>query len=131
MRGVITNEGMITVGNSVVLEARSPSTSFAAVFEDDGDAGYFYGLNTDLEQPIIDALHIYNSANVTDRDIPSKVQIAWSMDGLKTALIINAHVHAIFDFEAERGYCRTGFPPITDWSKEGHEWHDDALTLFS
>jgi len=70
-------------------------------------------------------------AGVTDRQIPSTVQIVWSRDGLKSALVINRFPHAVFDFQASRGYCRNDFPPPTgDWSKEGHAWTDEAIELF-
>lgn len=127
---MIENEGTLTVGQEMVLESTSPANSFAVFFEDEGDTGYFYALDTKLEEPVLDALHIYNVSNVTDGNIPSTVQIAWSNDGLKTALLVNNYVHAVFDFDTKRGYCRTGFPTITDWSKDGHEWSDKALELF-
>lgn len=131
MKGVIENEGVLNVGQAIVLESNSFVNSFATFFEDDGDTGYFYAADTQLESPVLDALHIYNVMNVTDGNVASKVQIGWSNDGLKAALIINDYVHAVFDFESKRGYCRTGFPPIADWSKDGHEWSDKALELFS
>jgi hypothetical protein len=102
------------------------------VFEDDGETGYFYGLDTTKkDSPILDALQIYNVKNITDRNIPSTVQIVWSADGLKSALLINKYPHAIFDFQVKRGYCRTGFPPpAKTWSSQGHEWDDKAQDLF-
>jgi hypothetical protein len=130
MKGVIENEAVLIVGKGMLLESNSPQNSFAAFFEDEGATGYFYALDMRLEEPVVDALQIYNVADVEDRNIPSTVQIAWSNDGLKTALIINEYVHAVFDFDTQRGYCRTGFPAITDWSKDGHEWSDKALELF-
>ncbi len=79
----------------------------------------------------MDALHIYNVANVTDRAKPSVVQLVWSRDGLKAALLINRYPHAVFDFESRRGYCRTGFPPPDKiWTQHSHEWSDDAQELF-
>ena len=131
MKGVIENEGELIVGKEMILESNSPQNALAAFFEDDAETGYFYVLDTSLAEPVIDALEIYNVSNVRDGNIPSTVQIAWSNDGLKTALIINDYVHAVFDFDSQRGYCRTGFPSITDWSKDGHEWSDKALELFS
>ncbi|MEP6848122.1 MAG: DUF2251 domain-containing protein [Acidobacteriota bacterium] len=132
MKGAIAVEEMIIVGRSVLIESRSATNAFAVFFEDEGDTAYFYALDTEREDPILDALHIYNVANVTDANSPSRVQIAWSNDGLKSALIINGSVHAVFDFYSKRGYCRTGFPPpIGNWSQEGHEWSDNALKLFS
>ena len=131
MKGVIENEAELIVGNEMLLESNSPQNSFAAFFEDEGETGYFYALDTELEEPVVDALHIYDVSSVTDGSTPSTVQIAWSNDGLKVALIINDYVHAVFDFDSQRGYCRTGFPPIADWSEDGHEWSDKALELFN
>lgn len=132
MKGLLDLEETILVGNPVVLESCSSKNAFAVFFEDEGDTGYFYALDTERESPVLDALHIYNVANVRNRDMPSKLQIAWSYDGLKAALIINDHFHAVFDFESKRGYCRTAFPPpTTEWTNHGHEWSDEAYNLFS
>ncbi|MGP0017489.1 MAG: DUF2251 domain-containing protein [Candidatus Sulfotelmatobacter sp.] len=59
-------------------------------FEDEGETDYFYALDL-LRTPdkILDAVHIYNVANVVDRDRPSQVDIVWSEDGSKCALLIN------------------------------------------
>lgn len=131
MRGVVAVEEEIAVGKPVIVESRPFDNIFAAFFEDDGDTGYFYGVDTTKDQPILDALHIYNVQDVTDSHLPSNVKIVWSSDGLKTALSINDYVHAVFDFKMQRGYCRTGFPPINDWSTNGHDWSDEATELFS
>jgi hypothetical protein len=40
----------------------------------------------------------------------SEVEILWSADRLKSALLINHLAYAVFDFFARRGYCRTNFP---------------------
>jgi len=132
MGSCIAKEQTIQAGEEVVIEGPSPSASFSVVFEDDGETGYFYGLDTSRQDgPILDALHIYDVAAVTDRDIPSQVRIIWSADGLKAALAINSYVHAVFDFEAKRGYCRDGFPePLGNWSEQGHNWDDRAIDLF-
>lgn len=126
-------EEVITVGTPVVVEGASPAGRFGIVFEDDGDTGYLYGL--DFEQsdnPIVDALHIYNVANVVDRSQPSNIRLIWSEDGNRAALLVHGYAHAVFDFEAERGYCRTGFPPPgPNWSPQGHSWDDNALKWFA
>jgi hypothetical protein len=76
-------------------------------------------------------MHIYDVAQVVDRDKPSLVQLVWSGDGLKAALVINRYPHAVFDFEARRGFCRTGFPPPNpNWCTNDHAWDDMALELF-
>jgi hypothetical protein len=126
-------EVTLIVGEPIVVECRSPGTKYSVVFEDDGQTGYFYGLDMELiDQPIVDALHINNVSNVTDGDIPSTLQIVWSDDGLKSALVINNHPHAIFDFESKRGYCRTNFPgPDKRWTSFDHPWDDSAMDLFN
>jgi len=126
-------EESVQIGEKNVLDSVSPTTTYAVVFEDDGETGYFYGLDTARgEQQILDALHIYNVDSVVDKSKPSVVQAVWSQDGAKAALLINGYPHAAFDFDAKRGWCRTGFPePRGDWSREGHEWDDTAMDLFT
>ncbi len=105
------------------------------MFEDDGDTGYFYALDSsDGGNPIRDALHVYNAAGVRDKGIPSTIKVSWSEDCRAAVLLINDYPHAVFDFRDKRGWCRSGFPPYAvggTWSKEGHEWNDVALELFA
>ena len=119
-------------GEEVFLDSKSASNSFAVVFEDDGATGYFYALDTANEdQMILDAVHIYNVENVADRDKSSTARVIWSASEEQAALLINDYPHAVFDFAAKRGYCRTGFPPPSpNWSSEGHEWDDAAMEFF-
>jgi hypothetical protein len=128
----IVTTATLSVGTSSVIEAPSTKARFVVVFEDDGETGYFYGLDPSLgDEPILDALHIYNVESVKDRDRPSTLQIAWSPSGEHAALLINSHPHAVFDFAGKRGYCRTGFPaPNRDWTSYSHEWDDAALRFF-
>jgi len=127
----MTGEGALQVGIATTLEGRSPLRQLSTVFEDDGQTGYFYALDLEKEgNPIVDAMQIYNVSSVIDKDRPSRVQIFWSSDGLKSALLINGYAHALFDFECRRGYCRTNFPtPNAAWSEFDHRWSDDALEL--
>jgi hypothetical protein len=131
MPGVIVAEETIKVGKPIIVHGPAPDTDYGAVFEDDGETGYFYGLDfRRKKQPIVDARHIYDVDQVTDRKIPSVVHIAWSSDGLKAALFINEYPHAVIDFAARRGYCRTGFPPPSEkWSDHDAEWDDKAVKL--
>ncbi len=125
-------ERTMTVGEPQTVEGPSPSQPFGVVFEDDGETGYLYGLDMNQpENPIVDALHVYNVADVTDRDKALVVQIVWSRDGFKAALLINQTPQAVFDFEARRGYCRTGFPQANiKWTEHDHAWSDDVRELF-
>ena len=121
----------ITIGNPVTLECLSPKTNFGVVFEDDGETGYLYGLDSeDKEQPILDALHIYNAKDIVDKDVSVKVEILWSEDGLKTCLQVNGFPHAVFDFESRKAYCRTNYPPPDRKFTKSHKWNDEALELF-
>lgn len=131
----VTAESELIVGTPLVVEAQAPQEPFVAVFEDDGDTGYFYALDTSADDnPIEDALHIYNAADVADKEEPSEVKIGWSQDSRKVVLLINGYPHAVLDFEAKRGYCRTGFPPPVEdspWGVHGHAWNDAAVELFA
>ena len=129
---VLMAEEQFQPGQPVTVMGPSHCTPYSAVFEDDGDTGYFYGLDSRLaDRPILDALHVYNVRNVADRNKPSVAQVVWSADGLRVALFINDYAHAAFDFVKKRGYCRTGFPPPTPaFSADGHEWSDEVLQFF-
>ena len=119
-------------GTEAFLDSASGENNYAVVFEDDGTTGYFYALDTSRpDQQILDAMHIYNANNVTDKEKISVAKILWSEDGSQAALLINDYPHAVFDFSGKRGYCRTGFPPPSEsWSSDGHEWNDKALEFF-
>ncbi|MDY7042351.1 MAG: DUF2251 domain-containing protein [Chloroflexota bacterium] len=132
MKSAIYAEGTLNVGTETYIDGMSPKGRYDVVFEDDGQTGYFYALDTSkADNPLVEALHIYNVDSVMDKDVPSTVQIVWSGDGLKAMLLINDYPHAVFDFEAKRGYCRSGFPPPNkEWSQYGNKWDDSALGLF-
>jgi len=99
------------VGEQVVIQGRAPAGVFSAVFEDDGETGYFYALDTSIEsQPILDAVHIYNAESVPDKDKPTVVEIGWSEDNTKVVLLINGCPHTAFDFSARQGFYRIGTP---------------------
>jgi hypothetical protein len=131
----IVAEETLKVGRALVVDADSPAGRYAAVFEDDGETGYFYAVDTDVEDgsPVQDALQVYEVAHVTDGERPSTLEIAWSADGLKAVLLINDHPHAAFDFERRQGWCRLGLPVPAKggaWSAAGHGWSDAVETLF-
>jgi hypothetical protein len=131
----ITAEQELLVGDGAILESVAPEGRYVVVFEDDEETGYFYALDTSADgNPIQDALHVYNVDSVSDRDEPSVVAVGWSADSLKAVLLINDYPHAVFDFEARRGYCRTGFPPPMeegDWACGSHEWDEKAVEPFA
>lgn len=132
MPASIETEETINVGVKVLVESISRVNDYGVMFEDDGETGYFYAFELGADDyNILDAMHIYNVVSVVDRKKPSLLQVAWSEDGLKVALIINGSPHAIVDFEIKRGYCRTNFPsPDRSWTSFTHEWSDAAFDPF-
>lgn len=134
MSAIVNVSENLNVGQETVIESPSPFADYAVVFEDDGDTGYFYALDTARSEGWIqDAMHIYNVNAVADRHLPSEVRIGWTEDGLRAVLLINNYPHAIFDFAAKRGYCRSNFPPPGgEWSQHhpDHAWEDAALLPF-
>ena len=123
-----------TPGEEAFYASDSPTSSFSGVFEDDGQTGYFYAYDRAApnDARILDACHIYNVTNIVDRDRPSEVEVIWTDDGMKAALLINDYAHAVIDFEARRAYCRTNFPPPTGpWRAEARaRWNDALLAAF-
>ena len=104
------------------------------VFEDESETGYFYActVGEEGEQKILDALHIYNVNDVLDKEEASEIKIGWSPTGLQAILLINDHPHAVYDFENQWGFCKTGFPPPVEnsWCKNDHQWEERALSYF-
>jgi hypothetical protein len=107
---ILDIEETFTVGQDTYSRSVSSISTFAVIFEDNEETGYFYAIETDPDVEILDALHIYNVANIIDKDKPSKIQLVWSDDGTIASLLINDYCHALFDFEKKAGYCRNGFP---------------------
>jgi hypothetical protein len=54
----------------------------------------------------------------------------WSADGLKTVLFLNSAPHAVYNLEAHRRFCRTGFPPAAIRGGVSHEWDDTEMEHF-
>lgn len=124
-------QGEFSLGD-IYIEGPSPSTSFAAIFEDDGENGCFYGLDLKKkENPVLLALHVYDNAYIEVNASPSIFQIIWSGNGTKAALFINGFPHAVIDFEGERGYCRSNIPEhVLAFSTTTHRWDDECLKWF-
>ena len=117
-------------GQEAVLRADAPRGQYSVVFEDDGETGYFYGLDltaaASADNPIVDALHLYNVSAVADRLTPHEVEIRWAEDRNRAGVFIAGRCHAVFDFDAKRAVCRTGFPPASGSFTSTHDW-DEAL----
>jgi hypothetical protein len=120
------------VGKPTVVEAFAERSPYAAVFEDDGESAYFYGLDTRLgTQPVLDAVHVYNVGALRNRHSLTDIEIVWSEDQQRVALLINGEPHAAFDFARHRACCRSNFPPGSSWSEGGHAWDDGAVDFLS
>lgn len=74
----------------------------AVVFEDNKETGYFYAVDRNNDLNILDALHIYNVADVVDKDRPSTIKILWTEDFIRAVLSKNNYYNAIFDFKKSR-----------------------------
>ncbi|MDQ2794736.1 MAG: DUF2251 domain-containing protein [Bacteroidota bacterium] len=103
-----------TVGTETVFDSTAAKGSVGAVFEDDGTTGYLYAVEPGAEMTILDALHIYNVADVADRQVPVTAQLFWTVAETAVALIINGYCHALYDFQRQAGFCRNAFPPATN-----------------
>jgi hypothetical protein len=126
----VAAEQTISVGEPVVIEGSGRASTDAVVFEDDGESGYFYAVDVSNDEvAIVDAMHIYTVIDVTDRELASVIKILWDEDGPRAALLINDYLHAVFDFEGRRGYCRNEFPAAGNrWERP--EWNDRILEAF-
>ena len=123
------------LGMPTVVEAFADRSPYGALFEDDGKTAYFYGLDTRLgDQPVLDAVYVYDVSALLghptselDLHVPCELEIMWSPDQQRVALLLNGYPHAAFDFVAKRAYCRSNFPPGSRWSASGHMWDDHAV----
>jgi hypothetical protein len=137
------------------LSSNSHAVPWTAVFEDEGDAGYFYACDRSherLEDSILDAMLVYNvsslkldnvssltpdnSGSLSDAEAKERiVSIDWSRDGLKAVLYLDGVPQAMADFSARRGYCRSNFPNFMAdqadvWNRSTHAWSDAAFEQF-
>jgi len=148
MNGYLMQEQQWTPGQDLFIESFSPENRYGVVFEDDGEAAYFYAVEKDDQSTglrVLDALHIREA----DEDIdspdpnstpepadnkpaadtapkqtpapsgPTDLKIIWSRDWLKCALVLDGFVHALFDFENQGGYNINEFPPPNDFWTQG------------
>jgi hypothetical protein len=120
------------------LSSDSHAVPWTAVFEDEGDTGYFYACDRShekLEDSILDGMLIYNVATLPDAAKERIVSIDWSRDGMKAVLYLDGVAQAMADFAVRRGYCRSNFPNFMAdqgdvWDRSSHEWSDAALKEF-
>ena len=134
MKGYLLQEQAINIGEDTFVDSRASENSYAVVFEDDTETGYFYALEITgekEEQRILDALHIYNVDEIDEAERKAMLRILWSKDWQRCALIINNYCHAVFDFKHQGGYNRNEFPPPNDfWTKGDRLLTDEMVTAF-
>ena len=122
------------VGAPTVIEVFAERTPYGAVLEDEGEVAYFYGIDTRrTDRPVLDSVYLYAVSHVEQHptedlnvEVPCDVEIVWSADQQRVALLLNGHPHAVFDFAGKRAFCRSNFPPASGWSVSGHAWDDHA-----
>ncbi|GGB10054.1 DUF2251 domain-containing protein [Puia dinghuensis] len=122
MNGYLMQEQDWVAGEDLFVESFSPENSYGVVFEDDGETAFFYAVEKDKtsgELRVLDALHIHESNEDDPEPATAQLKIIWSKDWLKVALVIDDHVHALFDFEAHGGYNINEFPPPNDFWTQG------------
>ena len=130
MKGYLLAEQAFIIGEATIIESQASENNYVVVFEDDTETGYFYAAertDSDDGMRILDALHIYNTDEISDEEKKAAIKIIWSKDWLKCALVINSYCHAVFDFEQQRGYNRNEFPPPNDFWTKGDRTLTDAL----
>lgn len=129
-----------TPGQDLFLESSSPENRYGVIFEDDGEAAYFYAVEKDEQGEglrVLDALHIHEEDDPEDEDDaqeddePADLKIIWSRDWLKCALVLDGFVHALFDFENQGGYNINEFPPPNDfWTQGDRKLTPELITRF-
>jgi hypothetical protein len=129
MNGYLMQEQEWIVGQDLFLESFSPENRYGVVFEDDGEAAYFYAVEKDEAGTglrILDALHIREAEEA--ETAPANLKIVWSRDWMKCALVIDGYVHALFDFEEQGGYNINEFPPPNSiWTKGDRKLTDELI----
>jgi hypothetical protein len=155
MNGYLMQERQWTPGEDLFAESFSPESPYGVVFEDDGQTAYFYAVEKDKEGEslrVLDALHIRETGAESEEEEdarasdpgsdsavvgqdrsaegratqkPSRLQIVWSRDWMKSALVIDGLCHALFDFIAHGGYNINEFPPPNEFWTQG----DRKLTM--
>jgi hypothetical protein len=99
------------IGTEFFSDSMSPQGGFATVFEDDGETGYFYALDTkSVNQQIVSALHVYDVAS-EGNGTQVLLETIWTSDGLMCGFLIDHTVVAVFDFGDKSGWQRL---PISD-----------------
>lgn len=105
----IADEMLHKIGNKAQLQALFEVSDYGAVFEDDGETGYFYLVDTNW---VLDALHIYDAMDIQEADIPFDIKILSDENLTIFALSINDTIHALFDRNVKFWKNRNAFPEV-------------------
>jgi hypothetical protein len=108
---VVTASAHVLAGTPTSVESLAPQGPYAVDFTDDGETGTFYALDMRREPPLLDTMHIYSAAKITDADVPAKVELVWTADGNRALLLIAGRAHAVVDFGPRIARCRSNHPP--------------------
>ena len=118
------------VGTPTLLDSTAAAGNIGVMFEDDGTTGYLYAMRPGAELELLDALHIYNVADVADRRVPVQAQLFWTVEETAAALVINGHCHALYDFQRQAGFCRNAFPPARQPQAQRRELTDELVEQY-
>ncbi len=113
-----------------LISSTAANNEFQVLFEDDGTTGYFYALREAGELEMLDALHVYNVADVEDRAEPVTVQLFWDPPQTTAVLLINGQSHALYDFGRQMGFCRNAFPPARNGQTGSRELTDELVEKY-
>jgi hypothetical protein len=120
-------------GNDSFAATAAPDGRFGAFFDDDGESAWFYALDLDSDDLILDAVHVYDANAMGARRRHTALSIVWSPDGHKCALLLDGLPRAAFDFEARRGVTHSTIHPGGPehvrglWRNRDHRWSDSAV----
>ncbi|MCC2546172.1 DUF2251 domain-containing protein [Hymenobacter sp. BT175] len=113
-----------------LISSVAANNEFQVLFEDDGTTGYFYALRDAGELELLDALHVYNVADIEDRAIPVSLQIFWDAHQTTAVLLLNGQSHALYDFPRQAGFCRNAFPPAKNGQPGSRELTDELVEKY-
>ena len=113
----------------LLIESESPTSDYSVVFvHERGGRADFYAIKRGKKSPVLDSMLIYR---ITKPWGSYALEILWSEDGLKSALLMNGKFHAVYDFEALTGFCRTTGCQVMNYGfKTCRKWADHAMNSF-
>lgn len=133
MKGYLLREQDFVPGEDTFIECLADMNSNGVVFEDNTETGFFYAIEKDSasgEMRVLDALHIYNAEDITDKQ-KRALKIIWSKSWQQCALVIDTYCYALFDFEGHGGYNRNEFPPPNEfWTRHGRKLTNEVISSF-